>query len=61
MSEKSDSELQYHYIVSSSLDIVEERVQSSKALLPSSAISPAAEATRELYLGALTAQQEYKV
>jgi len=56
-------ELEYHYIVSSALDIVEERVQSSsaKVLLPSSAVPAGAEATRELYLGTLTAQEDYKV
>jgi len=59
--EASESELQYHYIVSSALDVVEERVQSSKSLLPAPAVPTATEATRELYLGALTAQEDYKV
>ncbi|CAG7822896.1 unnamed protein product [Allacma fusca] len=57
-------ELQYHFIVSSALDIIEERVQSSgkSGILPGGVSNPGAlEITRELYLGALTAQEEYKV
>jgi hypothetical protein len=63
-----DDQLQAHFIVSSALDIIEERVHSSKVILPSSSVASGAMAgstqtaeTRELYLGALTAQQEYKV
>jgi len=60
-SSKGATELQYHFIVSSSLDIVEERVQlSSTKQIPVSA-SSVGEVTRELYLGALTAQEDYKV
>jgi hypothetical protein len=70
------TDLQYSFIVSSALDIVEERVQvgvhqqgfkSNPALggaggggLASGGDAPLV-ATRELYLGALTAQEEYKV
>lgn len=51
--------------MSSALDIIEERVHTSKVILPSSSMATAGGGssleTRELYLGALTAQQEYKV
>ena len=56
-------ELQYHFVVSSALDIIEERVQSSgkSAMLPGGVSTAPHEVTRELYLGALTAQEDYKV
>lgn len=70
------TDLQYSFIVSSALDIVEERVQighhptykgnpalggGAAGLTPSSSgeISPVP--SRDLYLGALTAQEEYRV
>jgi len=61
--QSSINELQYHFIVSSALDIIEERVQSSnKSILPGGLSNPvASEMTRELYLGVLTAQEDYKV
>jgi len=69
------SSLQYSFIVSSALDIIEERVQigasgTHQAFKANTSLGgggpPAAGegpviATRELYLGALTAQEEYKV
>jgi len=69
------TELQYSFIVSSALDIVEERVQmgmggghqafKANASLSQGGGSQVGDgtqvATRELYLGALTAQEEYKV
>jgi len=61
-SSKGTTELQYHFIVSSALDIVEERVQlSATKQIPVSGSSNVGEITRELYLGALTAQEDYKV
>jgi len=75
--DKANKDLQYHFIVSSALDIVEERVQIGSHLPK---MNPAlggaggggsgfgdimgtgtVGATRELYLGALTAQEKLKV
>ncbi|XP_021949685.1 trafficking protein particle complex subunit 2-like protein [Folsomia candida] len=68
------TDLQYSFIVSSALDIVEERVQmghqafkgGNPALAAAGGVALSSGdgpqvATRELYLGALTAQEEYKV
>jgi hypothetical protein len=68
------TDLQYSFIVSSALDIVEERVQvavggafkanaslSQGGVPPQTAGDGSQITTRELYLGALTAQEEYKV
>lgn len=73
-----NTELQYNFIVSSALDIIEERVLASGSTAgfkpnpsvpgPSGGPSPQmvdgqslATRDRELYLGALTAREEYKV
>jgi len=69
----ANSELQYNFIVSSALDIIEERVLAGSASggfkgNPGASGGPSQQVvdgqtlgTRELYLGALTAREEYKV
>jgi len=73
----ANTELQYNFIVSSALDIIEERVlvgssaggykgnpslhPGASGSSPLSSIDGQPLATRELYLGALTAREEYKV
>lgn len=67
----ANSELQYNFIVSSALDIIEERVVAGSGGFkgnPGGSGGPSpiggdgqGLGTRELYLGALTAREEYKV
>ncbi len=74
----ANTELQYNFIVSSALDIIEERVLAGGTSnagfkgnpgVPGGSGGPSSQigmdgqslATRELYLGALTAREEYKV
>ncbi|CAL8095529.1 unnamed protein product [Orchesella dallaii] len=72
----ANTELQYNFIVSSALDIIEERAlvgSSASGYKGNPSLHPSASggavgsidgqqlATRELYLGALTAREEYKV
>ena len=55
--------LPFHYIVHTSLDVIEERCQSStsSSAPTSTAVKPATEPLRDLYLGILYSTEQHKV
>ena len=56
----SSREVAFHYIVHTSLDVIEERCQSSTSAPPST-VKPTAEPLRDLYLGMLYSTEQHKV